>query len=382
MFDLITYAHDGRGLGHLSRAIAIAIAAKRMSPRLRVAVLTGSRHFPELAGAADLDWIKLPSFATQLTSGRPSPASGPSRIPYRVLAELRAGLLLSILPRLRPRAIIVDHHPDGKESELLPAMSVLRDSKWYLGVRAEPGPDSRLWSHQARDVVKQAYSGVFWYGDSGVTSRTQFGNIRSHFESCSVSEAGYVSRAAELAASGLIPAVRRRCGAVAAIAWRSAGSDAVLRALGAVMERITALRPWRLYLSAELSRGDEARQLLRRPGVRLHAIDFSFLQNLRGARFALAYAGYNTVVDVLWSGTPAVLITRGDFDQEQVRHMKALNQSFPPNVTALSEEEAADPRRLLRAVTQVTSFRCLPAPFVNLGGAAFVAAKVLRELEP
>ena len=76
--DLLLYAHDGRGLGHVSRSVAVGLAVRRLHPGLRTLLVSGARGCAELIGPAPLDWVKLPAYATQVVDGRSRGIDGPS----------------------------------------------------------------------------------------------------------------------------------------------------------------------------------------------------------------------------------------------------------------------------------------------------------------
>ena len=67
--DLLIYAHDGRGLGHASRSVAIGLAVRRLFPGLKVLFLCGARQSADLIGEGGLDWIKLPAYRTRVVGG-------------------------------------------------------------------------------------------------------------------------------------------------------------------------------------------------------------------------------------------------------------------------------------------------------------------------
>ncbi|MFC1516801.1 hypothetical protein ACFL7E_08620, partial [Thermodesulfobacteriota bacterium] len=75
--DILLYAHDGRGLGHASRSIAIGMALKRLYPDFRVLQVTGCNLSQSLIDRAPLDWIKLPSYATRVHAGVSGGTDGP-----------------------------------------------------------------------------------------------------------------------------------------------------------------------------------------------------------------------------------------------------------------------------------------------------------------
>ena len=107
--DILLYAHDGRGLGHVSRTIAIGIALRRLFPELRVLLLSGCSISQEFIGSAPLDWIKLPSYETVIKSGKSAGIPGKSNFEDRELGTLRGEQIRQIVTLYRPRVVLADH---------------------------------------------------------------------------------------------------------------------------------------------------------------------------------------------------------------------------------------------------------------------------------
>ncbi|MFW2368793.1 MAG: hypothetical protein ACN4GW_20440, partial [Desulforhopalus sp.] len=112
--DVLIYGHDGRGLGHVSRSIAIGMAMRRLYPERKVLFVSGSSFSQELIGAAPLDWLKLPSYATRVVGGRVRGVTGPSMFEDHRLGELRGQELAHLIELYRPKLVLVDHTPQGK----------------------------------------------------------------------------------------------------------------------------------------------------------------------------------------------------------------------------------------------------------------------------
>src|ERR1044072_3134889 len=103
--DVLIYCHDGRGLGHLSRSIAIALAMHRLSPSARVVLITGSEYVPALAGYGRVEWIKLPSYITHASDG--SAVTGADGATLRATITLRRRLIRETVAELKPHSILV-----------------------------------------------------------------------------------------------------------------------------------------------------------------------------------------------------------------------------------------------------------------------------------
>ena len=196
--DFLLYAHDGRGLGHASRSIAIGLALRRLLPKCKTLFVSGCKETAALIGHGTLDWIKLPSYATTIVEGRAEGGYGHSNFYKSVLGQLRTEMLASIMKTFQPRLVLVDHAPSGKRNELLRALEVTKDADtlWILGLRGIIGDDKDVWSEAAIQCFKNYYDSIFWYGDTKVMG-TEYPNIiEGHFGVKPV-ETGYVSRLME-----------------------------------------------------------------------------------------------------------------------------------------------------------------------------------------
>ena len=198
--DYLLYAHDGRGLGHVSRTTAVGLALKRLYPEARILLITGSAKTHVMVGRGALDWIKLPSYQTVLAAGASEGRDGESGFYKSVLGNLRAEMIVKMVDVLRPRCLLVDHNPVGKRQELLPALEqgLVADCHWVLGLRAIVGEDKAVWTDATAKVVEDYYGEILWYGDRSVLGPAAMERIGSHFAR-SPAEMGYVSRVRELA---------------------------------------------------------------------------------------------------------------------------------------------------------------------------------------
>lgn len=137
--DVLIYAHDGRGLGHVSRSVGIGLALRRLYPDLSVLLVTGCATTAELIGDGLLDWIKLPSYKTNVSAGKSSGVKGDSNIEDKLLGELRAQNIRDIVAAYKPKVFLADHTPQGKHKELLPSHEVSPETIRVLGIRAVVG---------------------------------------------------------------------------------------------------------------------------------------------------------------------------------------------------------------------------------------------------
>ncbi|MFQ6078218.1 MAG: hypothetical protein ACE5NJ_03670, partial [Thermodesulfobacteriota bacterium] len=181
--DFLIYAHDGRGLGHASRGIAIGMAIRRLFPKCRTLFVSGCKQAGALIGPAPLDWIKLPSYETRIIQGKAEGSDGDSKFYKSVLEELRTEMLASIVKIFRPRVVLVDHAPSGKREELHRALEETKDTdtRWVLGLRGIIGDDKDVWSDYSVQLFKEYYDSILWYGDTNVLGHHYLNMVEHHF---------------------------------------------------------------------------------------------------------------------------------------------------------------------------------------------------------
>lgn len=385
---MLIYAHDGRGLGHASRSVAIGLALRRLSPGARVLLVTGCGETAELIEHAPLDWIKLPSYASRVVGGRAYRGSVDSKMDPAWLKATRERMLAAWIEELRPRCILVDHVANGKYGELGAAQmsSAGRDSRWFLGVRARPGRVRAFWARSAREAVRSLFAEVLWYGDSSVGAGGEVDHLRAHF-GIRTFETGYVSRAYELAHAGLVPRppLRRRGGdVVAAVLWENDRTNHFLKCIGRLARRAPAfVDRWRLFIGRRVLRGPcsalvaELRTL---PHVHVEACGSQYLPALCGARVVVAYAGYNSIADAMWSGVPSVLLTRNTKDQEQLLHVQDIEASVRPLIHSI-DERLVSPRILGTAIRRQASTGLQRTCPVATHGSTRAAERILAHIQ-
>src|ERR671915_971001 len=103
MRRFLFYSHDGLGLGHVRRNLAIASALAEIAPDATILVLTGASDAQRLPRPPRVNVVTLP---------------GPHRADQRVLA--------AAVELFRPEVVLVDHDPFGPGGELGPALEIVR----------------------------------------------------------------------------------------------------------------------------------------------------------------------------------------------------------------------------------------------------------------
>src|SRR5216683_5112020 len=118
------YSHDGQGLGHTRRNLAIARAVVELAPDAAALLVTGTDEVHRLGVFRNVGILKLPGVrkvAHECYEGRRL------RIPRADLLALRSALLTAAVQSFRPNVMLVDKRPLGIGGELVPALAALRE---------------------------------------------------------------------------------------------------------------------------------------------------------------------------------------------------------------------------------------------------------------
>lgn len=353
--DILIYAHDGRGLGHVSRSVAIGMALRRLFPELRVLFVSGCAAAQELIGGSQLDWIKLPSYKTRVVNGKSQGADGNTNFNDSQLGQLRNRGLAQVIELYRPKLVLVDHAPQGKHKELLSALEEGRrhGTLWVLGVRGVVGSVKQLSSELARDVFTRYYDSLLWYGDSSVLSSAHLELLHGNYGVKPV-ECGYVLRMAELeyVEGAQLGGCREYAGTVA-IPWLGELTFVFLQQLTAALKEIpNHYGSWQIFvdMKSDSEKGERVRAVFKGlDNCRLHAPGSRYAEVLPCSKTALIYGGYNSLMDIVYTQTPAVVVLREMQDGEQQIHLQALGQALPGLFSVVSEQTvtAVDLERML-----------------------------------
>jgi predicted glycosyltransferase len=380
--DVLIYAHDGRGLGHASRSIGVGMALRRLYPDLKVLFVSGCCLSRELIGAAPLDWLKLPSYETKVIEGKSVGIPGRSMFSDEQLGQLRAKELAHLVGLYKPRLVLVDHTPQGKHKELVPALSAGGDTRWILGVRGVIGAVKQARSELAAQLFRDHYHAILWYGDSSVLGASHCEQLQEQYNTVPV-ECGYVLRLAEFTVwnSRLMESDEQLAGTIS-IPWLGEKSIDFLKILAAVLKKIpTSFGRWRLFVDTGRSTGTD-RQIRHLfdsiSGCRIEPPGSDYVRALLHSKTAIIYGGYNSLMDIVHAGMPALVVLREMEDEEQQLHLQKLKEATQESLTTISEARvsAGELERLLLAQLQRER---LPAVTLKKNGAA-CAAEYLQSL--
>jgi len=166
---IMTYSHDGFGLGHLRRNTTIASQLANELPMSSILMLIGCPTGAVFKLPPGVDFMKLPSVIKRDT-GVWHPLR--LRIGLDKTKALRTATIHEVAHVLHPQLLLVDHVPVGVWGELLPVLEMLkrRDDApiIVLGLRDimdRPEVTRMLWEREgAYKAIRRYYDEIFIYG--------------------------------------------------------------------------------------------------------------------------------------------------------------------------------------------------------------------------
>jgi predicted glycosyltransferase len=335
-------------MGHLMRSFALADG---MSERYRVVLLNGGRLPRRSAAPASVELINLPPLgiddANQLVSHD-------KRLSVTRALERRQQIIHSTFDKLRPEVVLVELFPFGRKKfacELLPLLQAAR------------APETRaLVVCSLRDILVGQRRNQQQYDDRAaalanefidlilVHSDPSFARFEESFRPCiplqvTVKHTGFV-----------VPRSRKL---IVVSAGGGIVGEPLLRACIEAHDHFTADREIEMKLIAGPFLSEESWQSLRslargRKGVRLVRQVNDLSGELRSAAVSISQAGYNTCLDVLRAGVPALLVPYAKAGEDEQRK-RALRLQDRGAVKVLEQHDLTPKRLAIEALELLNS---------------------------
>lgn len=309
----LLYSHDGCGLGHVRRNLAIAGALHEAAPEASILLVTGADAVVSDWLPPNVDTLKLPSLrkvANEHYASRRLPITGSE------VGVLRRSLLETAVGSFRPDVIMADRHPLGVDGELEAALDTVRSSggQAVLGLRDvldDPGRVRREWARERfEEEIAERYQLVLVFGQQTVLDPVrEYGlspEIARRMRFC-----GYVlNHARGGAASAARVGGRRESPRVLATAG---GGEDGFQVLDAFIEDARSAS-WAGTAVAGPLCGDRDRDALRQAADAAGVAFRGFVPDLSAALqevdALVCMGGYNTLAEAISGGTPTVCIPR------------------------------------------------------------------------
>jgi predicted glycosyltransferase len=310
---VLVYSHDTYGLGHLRRSLLIAGGLASTSRVGSVLIVTGSPRAQAFRLPQGCDTVKLPS-VTKSPAGKYRART--LSLQMQDVIRVRSELVKSTFEAFGPDLILVDHAPLGMLGELRPLLDAVGRGRsrvrLVLGLRDVIDHAASVddeWSRLgAWPFLESVYDRILVYGDPSVTTTAQELGLPGRFPS-KVSHVGYLGRPIRREHDSADPMI---------VVTAGGGGDGhdLLRAYAAFLEWLPHPVPFRsVVVTGPLMsrrRREELQGRFRDIPHRLEVHTFTdrLEELLAAASGVVSMAGYNTVVEVLSAGKPALLVPR------------------------------------------------------------------------
>ena len=377
---LLFYCQHSLGMGHLVRSMALASG---LAEQFRVVFLNGGPLPEGIKLPSGMEVIDLPPLGIntegQLVSRDPAHTVEDAR-------TIRRQMILETFRSIRPQAVLVELFPFGRKKfadELLPLLEEASNSQpsrplivcSLRDILVGRREDQQKHDGRAVAIANRYFDAILVHSDPS------FARLEQSFKACSklttpIHYTGYVSPTrGEVSQSGV---TRQRRIAV------SAGGGLVGHTLlQAAIEAHALLEDdhlemrviagpflpdesWQSLCSA--ARGRKCLQLLRSVP--------DLFEEMRSAAASISQCGYNTSLDILQSGVPALVVPFADgLEDEQTQRAERLERLGA--VRVLDQREIS-PSRLADEIRVLLGFKP-QALAINLSGVE-KSARILAQL--
>ena len=373
MTRVLFYVQHLLGIGHLRRAALIAQAASAAG--LTVDFVSGGLPHPGLdIGGARLVQLE-PALRTLDENFSHLVTATGGRLDATGEAA-RRDQLLALLAATRPDVVLTEMFPFGRRQmrfELLPLLEAAREAPWRPRIAAsvrdilttlkQPGKTEWI-----LDTVRRLYDRVLVHGDPAlVPFERTFPAVAQIADRLRYT--GYVVAALPPRAAAHGPEVLVSTGG-GAVAEPLVAAALAARALSPL-----AAAPWRVLIGENLPAARFAALLAAAPpGVTVERSRPDFLDLLSAARLSISQAGYNTTLEVLAAGTPAVVVPfAAGSETEQTLRARLLEEQ---RRLVVVEERGLTPASLAAGIARALALPPPPPLPLRLDGAAETARQL------
>lgn len=328
------YSHDTFGLGHLRRTLAIAEHLLNRSPAFDVLLLTGS---PVIDSWTLPQGLRVQPMTPVVKLAAERYAARDGHTPFNLVKGYREATILRTILRERPDVLLVDHAPAGMKGELLPTLALIHrempQTKVVLGLRDildDPEDVRRNWQQEEiYPLLENAYDHIVVYG-----CREIFDVAAAYGMSGAVARklsfAGYIARPAETGGADADATWRAACAGKHVLVTAGGGGDGyfLFAAYLAALEQMPSGSTNSVLVTGPLMPVEQQDALIaaaaRRSDVTVIPATTNLVPLLQAADLTLSMGGYNTTVEILASGKPAIIVPRAAPRVEQLMRATML----------------------------------------------------------
>jgi predicted glycosyltransferase len=373
---LLFYCQHSVGLGHLMRSYALCAG---LTERFRVVLVCGGPVPRAIRSPDGVEVVTLPALGVG-ASGRF--VSHDARFTVDEAWAARRERILATFRALRPAVVLVELFPFGRAKfarELVPLLEEARAAGAVTACSLRDILVSRRADQQAHDDRARALADAHLDAVL-VHSDPAFARLEETFAPSAplavpVRYTGFVVRDPVPG-----PAMRPR-GRVVVSAGGGLVGERLLQTAAAAQRRLWPSTGATMRLIAGPLLPDDAWDRLHATVARLRGTELvrsvpDLAAELRAASVSVSQAGYNTVLEVIGAGVPALVVPYATPEEdEQLRRARRLERLGAVRVL---DPDRLDPAALAREIRRLFSFAPRPAA-VDVGGVA-ATCRILHEL--
>jgi len=381
--SVMTYSHDGYGLGHLRRNSTIAASLVRQMPDASVLMLVGCPVGAFFELPLGVDFIKVPSII-KVGAGTYQPLG--LRVSADKVKIVRASTIAAAADSLQPDALLVDHVPTGVWGELLPTLHMLKARKnpphIILGIRDiidSPDLVRAQWHREGTfKAISRYYDEVFIYGSEDVFDAAAAYGLRDEVQK-KVTYTGYVcSNKPHKNKSRM----RHDLGVTKdqlVLVTAGGGHDGypMMQACMDACRFLGTERPFEVMFIAGPLMEHSLKQSLRRQGAELNIRVMSHVHEslgyLEAADLVITMAGYNSMCEILNLKKRALVIPREGPRAEQKMRSRIFADRGLVDVLYPHELSPAKIAGRIVANLEQPDFDLLNDSLIDTDGASYVA---------
>ena len=371
MSDVLIYVQHLLGIGHVRRIALINTELKKLG--VTTTVVSGGIPDAALDFGSD-DVIQLPPCRTA-DSGFSGLVDEAGNSVDEAWKKARKQALLDAFKSVAPRLLMIEMFPFGRRAfrfELLPLLELAEQAEIprICSVRdllvRKSDPSKEAWM---RDVARSHFDCVLVHGDP-----TLFDFDRSFPFANDIADlieyTGYVAPKADFVAG-------ERKGVIVSAGGGAVGTALIEATLAArPLSSRFADQPWDIVTGPHFPADTFHRLAQKLPsGVTLHRFLPDFRERMARACVSVSQAGYNTLMDVLATGTASVMVPFADGGESEQSERAAILAS--KNVLSLLDPDELSPQSLSNQIDRAKNPVKLD---ISLDGAGITAAKLAERI--
>jgi len=365
--SVLVYCQHSMGMGHLVRSLAVAGG---LTDRFRVMVLNGGRLPKGIFVPPGVQIVNMPALsineANQLVSHD-------RRTSVERALDSRKKMIRTCLDNLRPAVVVIELFPFGRKEfavELLPLLEAARSEETRaLVVCSVRDILTGKKENQQKSDDRAAALANKYFDVVLVHSDPSFARFNESFHpsvplEVPVIHTGFVAQRAKV--TSIFPPTRKR---IVVSAGGGVAGEALLRMAIEAHDHFEDPE-----IEMKLIGGpflpDEAWATLRalargKPQLRLVKYVPNLFEEMRGAAVSVSQAGYNTCIDIVRAGVPALVVPFAkDNDGEQYKRALRLQQL---GAVRMLREKDHSPARLAAEIRELMKFK-VTNPKLDLNG--------------